>query len=404
MRATLLFGIVAFSLSAFSQIADVPGRDVYTTKVADSSYNWYLDVSLDKWQVYTKMINTYDSRGNLTKAAFWIVEPPNSWINQFTFHYTYNEYDSLTIALLKAEDENYLMLENVYDPLRRLVSQTMKEWDGMIWVTATVQTYTYDNENKLITHTDTQMPANGTYYVFTHTYDDADYQVKKLTEYYVDFVIYSKAQNIYEYDSYGNRVSDVYQDWQQNSWVNFMRTDYTYDGRHNQLSVEEYSWNTGSWSNLRKRTNTYDNQDNLVNYSGFTWNGFVWKETSTGRQTFDQDKFMISDISWYYDFEGELMVGDSNRYYPKEPLGIREFVQTNPLHIYPNPGNGLFSLVSEMPMDAIEIFNPAGVKIQSITPTNSHNILIDLTDQAKGMYIVKTKSADRVGVGKILLK
>jgi len=404
MRATLLIGIVAFSLSAFSQTLDVPGRGVNTTKVADSSYNWYLDISLDKWQLYTKVINTYDSRENLTKTDLLILDSPGLWVNFYTIQYWYNESDSLTSALLTMGGENYSMVEMVYDPMDRLVSQTLKEWDGMIWVTTTVQTYTYDNENKLLTHTTTQMPADGTYYVYTYTYDDADYLVKMLIEYFVNFVNNSKAQHVYQNDTYGNRVSDVYQDWQQTSWMNLMRTDYTYDGRLNQLTIEEYGWNSGSWSTLRKRNNTYDNQDNLVTYNAFTWNGFVWKETSIGRQTFDQDKFMISDISWHYDLEGGLMVGDSNRYYRREPLGVKEIAQSSPLHIYPNPGNGLFSLTGEMPLDAVEVFNLAGEQIRSITPTNRHNLQIDLTDQAKGVYVVKTKSSDRVGVGKIVLK
>lgn len=405
MRATLLIAIVAVSMSALAQSPDVLGKKTTTTKLADSSYTWMMDMSMNEWQLFDKTINTYDSRLNLTESVYWSFVPPNSWINQYTATNEYDENDSLTRILYSTGRENYLMVEIEYDNLGRMVSNTLKEWDGLIWVTTMIQTLTYDSENKLLTHKTTIMPASdGNYSVETFTYDDADYLVNNLFENFENSILTAKRQSIYENDGFGYSVSDLIQEWQQNAWQNLVHIDYTYDNFHNQLSLVEKSWNNGIWENSWQYISTYDDHDNLLTHTMYYYDNSQWNKSSERKQTFDTENFMTYSVGKGFDLTGAVYSADSVHYYSGESLGWQELVQHNTLLLYPNPTTGLFSVSCELPLEAVEVFNLVGEKVLSVTPANRHTVPMNLTDQDKGVYIVKTRSANRLEIGKIIIQ
>jgi len=77
----------------------------------------------------------------------------------------------------------------------------------------------------------------------------------------------------------------------------------------------------------------------------------------------------------------------------------------SPLLLYPNPSkNGLIQVEGLLNITQMELYTPSGNIIRSLTPQHINKTILDLTDQAKGFYILKaTSSGGRVFVHKILL-
>lgn len=74
------------------------------------------------------------------------------------------------------------------------------------------------------------------------------------------------------------------------------------------------------------------------------------------------------------------------------------------LQLYPNPNNGLFTLIQSDRKAHVEIFDELGKKIYSADPSPG-KIQIDLSDQAKGIYILKWTSGEgKVSNKKIIIQ
>jgi len=70
--------------------------------------------------------------------------------------------------------------------------------------------------------------------------------------------------------------------------------------------------------------------------------------------------------------------------------GIVEQENSGPIQVYPNPGNGIFNFVSNQQVwkDAIlEVYNSEGTKVYSKSQLNGSRYSIDLTGQARGIYL-----------------
>jgi hypothetical protein len=72
-------------------------------------------------------------------------------------------------------------------------------------------------------------------------------------------------------------------------------------------------------------------------------------------------------------------------------LGIAENAQTL-LHIYPNPGNGMFFIVADagQNLTTVQIFDVQGKLMENATLTQNGSILIvNLTGTETGMYFLQ---------------
>jgi hypothetical protein len=80
----------------------------------------------------------------------------------------------------------------------------------------------------------------------------------------------------------------------------------------------------------------------------------------------------------------------------------------NQIKIYPNPGSGIFSILSDKRFNnktEISVYNYLGEIIYQAKPTSSvSKINIDLSEQKKGMYFVQIKSDEQYPVEKIVLQ
>ena len=105
--------------------------------------------------------------------------------------------------------------------------------------------------------------------------------------------------------------------------------------------------------------------------------------------------------SWGHDSTGTLGNGPPriNSSTPVQVSGIlctktaiNELITGNPsrLDIYPNPGNGIFTIASGTTMESITLFNVMGEKVYE-KKTNQTSINIDLSEYTQGIYITTVK-------------
>jgi hypothetical protein len=61
--------------------------------------------------------------------------------------------------------------------------------------------------------------------------------------------------------------------------------------------------------------------------------------------------------------------------------------------VYPNPNKGQFRLVSEAPIDKVEVFTINGSLVKTIIYNGNNEVSIDLRDNGRGLYFVKVYTA-----------
>jgi len=78
----------------------------------------------------------------------------------------------------------------------------------------------------------------------------------------------------------------------------------------------------------------------------------------------------------------------------------------NPLKVYPNPSQtGLISIEGLDDFTAIEIFNVSGQLVQTINKNIQNTLLLDLSTQVRGLYLMKaTSSSGQIYSSKIILQ
>jgi len=404
MKTTLLLGILAFQLSAVSQNPDVPAKGTNSIRKVDSSYTYQQSASNSPWQLSTKTVYQYNNENRVSQMGTWLYISSGLWQNQLLVMYLYDFDGYPTTILTKVFGVNSLLIENEYDDANNLLRQTLNDWISSAWVETAINTYEYD-DNLMISRRYTQLPAsNGNYMLITYTYDANRHPAKMLVENFENNQLIAKQQTVYECDPAGLVVSELMQEWNQNGWRDVLLADYLYDSHGNRVSTITSTWQNNAWLNLSRQLDTYKEGDLHTSMTLDTWDGSAWKLQSTTNWKYEADNFLNTMVWRSYDLIWGQLSADSTRYFAQGTLGEEEIAQSGTLLLYPNPGNGLVTLTGEMPLESVEVYNLAGEKVRTIVPTQRHKAQLDLTDQARGMYVVKAKSAVGVAVGKVVLK
>lgn len=404
MKTTLLLGFLALRLSAVSQIMEVPDKGTNTIRKTDSSYTYQQGAANSAWQLSTKTVYQYNNENYVSQMGTWLYISSGLWQNQLLVMYLYDVDGYPTTVLTKVFGVNSLRIENVYDDANNLLSQTLSDWQSSAWVETALNTYEYD-DNLMISRRYTQLPASdGNYMLITYTYDANRHPTNMLVENFENNQLIVKQQTVYENDPAGLVVSELMQEWNQNAWRDVLLADYLYDSHGNRVSTITSTWQNNAWLNLSQQLDTYKEGDLHTGLTLYTWDGSAWKLQSTTNWKYEADNFLNTMVWRSYDMIWGQLSADSTRYFAQGSLGEEEIAQNSTLLIYPNPGNGLLTLTGDMPLESIEVFNLAGEKLLTIAPTQRHKALLDLTNEARGVYVVKAKSATGVAVGKVVLK
>jgi hypothetical protein len=145
-------------------------------------------------------------------------------------------------------------------------------------------------------------------------------------------------------------------------------TDYDGEGNPNNFSWTDFSdqaiWPTGN--PFFEWTHSGYIDFSIVQSDDF-YVAFVYYSTDEESATWEVDNIMIS---------GELTVG------------TEDLTKDDRITIYPNPGNGIFNVLTESHFDRIEVFSPAGQLVYSQI-TNDRSMSLDLSHLDKGFYLIR---------------
>jgi hypothetical protein len=90
----------------------------------------------------------------------------------------------------------------------------------------------------------------------------------------------------------------------------------------------------------------------------------------------------------YFDYNSAIVTNTTFNLY-RSLASVDETNKETGVSIYPNPSTGIFTIKLEDEKNStIEVYNIIGEKIFSLK-TQNESTLIDLTDQPRGMYILK---------------
>lgn len=79
-----------------------------------------------------------------------------------------------------------------------------------------------------------------------------------------------------------------------------------------------------------------------------------------------------------------------------DPSDVPPTTHALPMHIYPNPTNGLVTITAASEIDQMTIYNVVGEIIENVTGPQSSQLVVDLSTYPSGLYIVTAKTGDVV--------
>ncbi len=148
-------------------------------------------------------------------------------------------------------------------------------------------------------------------------------------------------------------------------------TDYSGSGDPNVATwnnhTDDASWASGEpfweW--------TPSGNIDLTNYTDATvYIAFKYTSTSAASATWEIDNVMVQG----------------------ESTSVNEIAANNTVAVYPNPGNGIFNIQAQKPVNTVEVFNVTGAMVyQQIFDGTSGEI--NLTHLEKGIYLVRMTDA-----------
>jgi len=103
--------------------------------------------------------------------------------------------------------------------------------------------------------------------------------------------------------------------------------------------------------------------------------------------------------TWYnaYYYIDDVSVIDSN------DVGINEYQENNYINIYPNPCNGIFQVAIDSDTYSLEIYNVLGKTIYH-SEINKQKTEIDISNESKGIYLLKILTDKEITIRKIILR
>ena len=325
-------------------------------------YSW--DINTNQWIGNSKYEYSYDNNSNNTLKAYysWDINT-NQWVGNYKEEYSYDANDNITLMLYYNWDTN--------------TNQ---------WIVNYKEEYSYDNNSNNTLKAYYNWDSNTNQWLGSSKYE-------------------------YSYDANDNITLSISYNWDSNTnqWLVNSKDEYSYDASGNNTLMIYYSWdsNTNQWIGEEKYElmynnlyafndlllpNDFNNDDNLFKHMFVKYYAYYWNENTT---------------TW--DFTDNAIL-----YYSEASIGITELNQVN-FNLYPNPAthNVQLTMNNEQLGSTIEIVTITGKTIytsslrgtacpESISGKQSINL--DLSQQAKGIYIVKLIGEGFVSTQKLVLE
>lgn len=205
-------------------------KDTYvyvgTDMVSDTTYTW--DMSANKWDYASLLINTYNSHHDLTTQTSYAWSTSAGTWQPYNRIYTYiNLAGNIDSTLQQTYNTTSSIWENgrrnvfTYDLSGKMIADTSKYWSMALskWNNSALDTFEYSGTD-IISHTEMRLGIS--------------------------------------------------------TWTRFMRYLYTTDAYHNRTTQTTLYWNSGSYQNIAKDSTAYDTYHQMTFITTLTWDSFAW--------------------------------------------------------------------------------------------------------------------------------
>jgi hypothetical protein len=316
-----------------------------------------------------------------------------------------------------------------YDENNNMLTETRQDWVGDCsgdgcsgeWINNGRSTYTYDANNNLLTRIAEAWFYNSwrNHCQYTFTYNSNNNMTTQLYQTWRDDN--SGWRNIFQYTytyANNNMLMQLYERWQNDTWINEEKDTYTYNPNNNLLKQLSQIWQNGSWVNSSQINYTYDINNNLQTYLREQWRNNTWINDLQKLWTYDEndnctlvENFIFSGGNWHpIDIPMCLYYNNmqsSSYYYAykvtvqytkgTKPTSIEDFVLST-ISVYPNPTSGLLNITNqEQNILLISIYNLSGIKL-----FESEHTTFDISHFPSGIYIVKIITEQGIIMKKIV--
>jgi hypothetical protein len=278
----------------------------------DSIYNWGWDLTAINWASHprSKTINmVYDANQNLIAETYqnW---NGHIWINARQDFHSYDTNNNLTSYLYQNWDttttawvDDFRMTVG-YDTVSNKLSELSESWKNGYWLPNYQRAFTYDaNHNQISSYTEDYQYASIRPCMVLSVYDTNNNQLSSLYQNLNNNVWVNDKQYLSTYDTNNNLTNYVTQNWSNGIgvWNNFSKSIYTYDGNHNRTSTLLQNGNGAGWVNASYYTYVFNANNKLTNGLWQTWDtsGF-WVSASKSFRTYDNNnneiKYLGQDL------------------------------------------------------------------------------------------------------------
>jgi len=329
------------------------------------SNEWYWQ---GYWQEYYRSYYTFSSNNNLLYVNRYTWKNPG-WLYINKYSYNWNALNDTTRITLEGLDIFYGVwryfwkVEFSYDSLNSLIKKDKFEYYSLNnWRPELRDLYFYDSNGQNIENIRQDWNSSDSSWVNDYRY-------------------------LYEYDINSVLLTIVYQDWQQDSlnWKNVWRETYTYTPQNKIATMFKETWSPGTgWNNYVQRTYFYDLNNNWVERITYLWNETIWKN--------------------YYRHLATWLV----------PVSIWEtlpYLESYHLYNnYPNPFNPSTKIKFQIPNTEfvlLKVYDLLGNEIVTLVneekPTGSYEVEFNGLGLSSGMYFYTLKAGNYIETKKMIL-
>lgn len=211
-----------------------PALDIQQLRLFNSSQNENVVEQTSSLQFFPDSVLVYSTQSNLQR-----------------FDYIFSPNGELLTMLLRIRQGatwvNQSIENRTYDAAGNMTNQLYLAWNGNAWVNTSRNIFTYNDNRKLLTHTEQIWNSS--------------------TSSWTDF---RKTTNTWS--ASGLQLSMLQEVFSGGIWVN--QTYEFYNWQENKLiQAERQVWTNGNWANENQHLYTYDAQGNLLTMTMKQWTG-----------------------------------------------------------------------------------------------------------------------------------
>ncbi|KXX68187.1 T9SS type A sorting domain-containing protein [Flammeovirga sp. SJP92] len=377
----------------------------YTTIVKDNASTWMMsdwNNEKEQWEFNRRIDLTYDNDGNETSKKTYTGAIDNWEKNGYTT-YEYDEYGSVTkkqefklmdndwsneaysTDIFQFDYKGRILLEERIIPSNPDISYKFEYEYAPFKDYETVKIHLYGLPNNYTSGNKIEQKYYNSYmlyeYINNYKWDGKEWKGNYRHEYAyndLDNFIFSKTlynfddeqnmtgnQYFYKYDTSGNTVHSLSQEFENKKWINVSEREYEYNENNNKIlelsfsnwddDKKEYTqgyrttnvynedndyiktttqkYNNGSWSNSNKKEYEYIDK-NIFNITDYSYKEDYWLKNSLWEYKYDEELFIEKETYHNITYAGETEISTKTTeritYFasPKKRSRLKEYYKT----------------------------------------------------------------------------